>query len=382
MIDSVVLELNKDQFIIKDPRRFEITRSHGNSGYETKSRRAGKFTETWKERGIYCPSFTLPHRRSGFKEPVDTLEIQYSPPKLIYGTNAFEWDIFEIERNYKGLMFFLDKLGIITTVDELRQTVLRRIDISKTIILAPYFGLADKLIRTLSLFDYKLESDFKYDGYGKGELGASIKFHNTTQGFVVYDKIGEVLNNGYTKQEKWLIEKYQNGTVKRNLMKFELSLQKKNSMEAVLRNRFGTKQKTFTLEEVVSHKKELGDILLGIFDDIYSSTHSGLITLSEMDENGLLDYLYSSGMSQHQVEKLYYWVRMATNFGIAGTWGRLGEVYSGGNVAIVKNKISKAILELGKLDGKTPNLLEFIRAELVKFEMVKPKSDNFFVNHC
>lgn len=382
MIDSVVLQLKSGQFTVKDRKRFDASKSNGNKGYASRSCYSSSYQKSWKEKGVYCPLFTLYNRRGGFKELPEALEIQYSYPKLIYGTNAFEADIYEIERNYKNLLFFAKGLGIETTIEHLRQAIVRHIDFSKIIVLAVYLGVADKVIPILSKFNYKPESDFRRSMFSNGKEGAAMKFWNTTQGFVGYDKIGEIINNGYTKQEKWLIEKYREGKIKRNLLKFELSLERKDSMEAVIRNHIKTKKKDFTLEDIVSNKQAVKDILLGTFDKIFSPTHIGLITLSEMEENRLLDYLYSSGISQHQVEKLFFWVRMATGFGISGTWSRLSEAYKGGNVSTNKKNIGQAIAELGKLERKVPNLLEFIRNELEKFELVKPKSDNFLVNHC
>lgn len=381
MIDSAVIQLNSEQFTVKDRKRFDASKTHGSKGYSVGTAYSSTYQKGWKKKGVYCPSFTLARRRGGNKETEEVLEIQFSLPKLIYGTNIFESDLYDMGRVNKNLLFFANGLGINTTIADFEQAIVRRVDFSKIVVLPVYLGVADRAIRNLSKFDYKPESDFRFDGYENGKNGSKIKFHNSTQGFVVYDKVGELKNNGYTKQEKGLIQKYVEHELKRNLIKLELSLQRKDSMEALLRRYIKTKKKNFTLPEIVSEKEAVKKILLNMFDTIYSTTHSGLITLSEMEENRLLDYLYSSKLSQHQVEKLFFWVRMATNFGIAGTWGRLKEVYSGGNVSANKNKIGQALIELGEIDGNVPNLLGFMRSELVKFEMIKPKSDFFFVNY-
>jgi len=382
MIDSVLIQPNSEQFTIRDVKRFDASSAHGSTGYRVGTLYSSTYQKNWKKRGVYCPLFTLASRRGGNKEPVKTLDIQFSLPKIIYGTNAYEVDTYEMDRIIKNLLFFANGLGINITASELERSVVRRIDFSKIIALPPYLGMADKTVIGLSRFDYKPESGFQYQGYESGRNGAKVKFHNSTQGFVLYDKIGEVINNGYTKQENYLIEKFNKDQVKRNLIKLELSLQRKDSMEALLRNYICGKKKDFNLREIISEKQAVKKILISAFDKVYSSTHMGLITLSEMEENRLLDHLYSSNLSHHQIEKLFFWVRMATNFGIGGTWGRLKESYSGGNVSINKNKISEALTELGPMQGNTPNLLEFMRNELEKFEIIKPADDNFFVNYC
>ena len=64
-----------------------------------------------------------------------------------------------------------------------------------------------------------------------------------------------------------------------------------------------------------------------------------MITLSQMEDNKLRVYLESSGLSQVKQEKLYYWVRMATNFGVAGTWEQLKLKHKGGSVDRRKKRL-------------------------------------------
>ena len=94
-----------------------------------------------------------------------------------------------------------------------------------------------------------------------------------------------------------------------------------------------------------------------------------------MEDNKLWAYLEVSGLSQTKQEKLYYWVRMATKFGIAGTWEQLGLKHKGGSVARRKKEIALIIGELGHISGNVPNLIDFLRAEHKKFEIIKPKSE-------
>jgi len=92
-----------------------------------------------------------------------------------------------------------------------------------------------------------------------------------------------------------------------------------------------------------------------------------------MEENVLRAYLDRSGLSIKKQEKLYYWVRMTTNFGISGTWEQIKVKYSGGSIATCKKEIALILTELPKIDGTLPNLVQFLREELEKFEIIKPK---------
>ena len=73
---------------------------------------------------------------------------------------------------------------------------------------------------------------------------------------------------------------------------------------------------------------------------------------------------------------------MATNFGISGTWEQIKLKYSGGSVATCKKQIALILAELPKIDGNLPNLIQFLRAELERFEIIKPKKTYPLVNHC
>jgi hypothetical protein len=156
-------------------------------------------------------------------------------------------------------------------------------------------------------------------------------------------------------------------------LKFELSLHRKDSLEAVLRRRIKNKKKDFTLEDILNTDLAKG-ILLDAFDEVFNNTFLGLISLSEMQDNELRAYLESSGLSIKKQESLYYWVRMATNFGVAGVWGHIRQNYNGGSIDRKRKEISLILAELGEIRGIMPNLVGFLRQELNRFEIIKPKS--------
>jgi len=45
----------------------------------------------------------------------------------------------------------------------------------------------------------------------------------------------------------------------------------------------------------------------------------------------------------------------------------------GGSVDTNKKEISLILIELGKISGNTPNLIDFLRSEHKKFEIIRPK---------
>ncbi|MEK7576148.1 MAG: hypothetical protein AAB482_00465 [Patescibacteria group bacterium] len=374
MIDSVVLQLNSNQFKLREKNRFHEIRTQQGRGFSTNTRYCAEYSETWKKKGVYCPMFGLPIRKQGLAEPKSFLEIQESLPKHVHGTSLFDIDKSDLDTIFEKNLYFLDDLGVDTSKEELERAVVRRADFSKIFKLPDYLGKADEVVRTLTLFNYKPQSEFRMRDYCIGSEGIALKFWNTTQGYVVYDKFGEILSDGYkTKQELKLKELYDKGRLTRNALRFELSLQRKDSFEALVRRRVKTgKKKDFFLEEILD--KDLAQaILTDAFEKVFSDIAVGLISLSQMEDNKLWSYLERSGMSQNKQEKLYYWVRMATKSGIAGTWEQLKLKLKGGSIPQRKKEISLALQELGTISGNVPNLVDFLRAEHEKFEIIRPK---------
>jgi hypothetical protein len=170
-----------------------------------------------------------------------------------------------------------------------------------------------------------------------------------------------------------LKELYEQGKLKRNALRFELSLQRKDSFEAVVNRRVKTgKKKDFYLEEILDEDMARA-ILSDAFEKVFSKVAVGLISLSQMEDNRLWAYLDNSGLSQNKQEKLYYWARMATKSGIAGTWEQMSLKLKGGSVGQRKKEVALALQELGAISGNVPNLVDFLRVEHEKFETIKPK---------
>lgn len=374
MIDSVVLQLHNGQFKLREKNRFNEAKKQQGRGFSVDTRYCNEHTKSWKKRGVYCPMFGLLTRARGLTEPQEVLEIQVSLQKLVHGTNLFDVNRDDLDTIFQKLLFFLDDLGVDTTKEDLQKAIVRRADFSKIIKLPDYLGRADEVTRLLAQFNYKSQSEFRLSEYSEGGEGISIKFYNSTQGYAIYDKFGEILSQGFTKQEMTLKRLYEEGKLKRNALKFELSLQRKDSFEAVVNRRIKTeKKKNFYLEEILD--RDLArTILCDAFEKVFNNVAVGLITLSQMEDNKLRVYLESSGLSQTKQEKLYYWVRMATNFGIAGTWEQLKSKHKGGSVDRRKKEIALILQELGQISGNVPNLVDFLRAEHEKFESIKPKN--------
>lgn len=384
MIDSVVIKLVAGQFKVIDEVCFD--------GKETKQIN-GKFFVTSafsgqarieKQQGNYFPRIILPKSRKGnsSNETESTLEIQVSLPKLMYSTNLLEVDNTDLETIYFKLVNCLDKVHIRTTTNDLSKGVLKRVDFSKVIKLPDYLGEARQVLRLLASFNYKPHSDFTIKEYNDTSDGMALKFWNSTQGYVIYDKLGEIVANGYTKMEQGLIKEIEEKRIKRNVIKFELSLERKQSLEAVLRRFIKTKSKDFTLSDIMASTDISKTILLETFDKVYNSNAMAFVSLSQMAENELEQYLLSKSLGFKRHALLYYLVNMTTKFGVGAMWASLGERLKGGGYDRYKKEIGVIMTELGQIQGNVPNLIAYLRYQHQKFAILKTKSYDGNVKYC
>ncbi len=374
MIDSVVFYLDSDQFELKPDNKLEGKKTHQGKGFFINSEYCDEYIKALKKQGIYCFSINKAVKTNLVIGTRKMLEIQVSLPKLLYGTNLFEVDSEDLDKIYNALLFRLNDLGITTTKEQLQKAIIKRVDYSKVIKIPERFGYANWVVEKLAKFDYKPSSDFNFHKYNDGNHGRVIKFWNKTQGLAMYDIIGNILSNGFTKTENTITQGYKDGKIKRTAFRIEFSLERKDSFEAFIWRRFKNteKKENFYLEDVF--REDLArQVLLDIFNMIFNDFAFGLVNLSEMKDNVLRAYLDSSGLGVKKQEKLYYWVRMTTEFGISGAWEQIKLKYSGGSIASCKKEIALILAELPKIDDTLPNLIQFLREELEKFEIIKWK---------
>ena len=374
MIDSVYWQLNKGQFKVRNMAVFDGVGTKQFTGFSGKTLFCKKYASDLKKQGIYFPMLEIATEKKGQDLLPEVLNIQASLGKILYESNAFEPDINDAPAIYEKTVKLLDMAGIETSVSELKKAVIRKADFSKVIILPVYLGMANQVILKLFGFNYKPSSTFDFVQYEEGK-GCFMRFGNRTQRFSIYDKIGEIYAKGYTKTEKTIIRAVELKENSRSALKFELGYLRKDSFEKAMRPRITNKQKDYFLEDILNPELSK-EILLKAFDTVFESVAVGLVSLSEMEENKLWAYLEKSNLSQIKQRELFFWVRMATKNGIAGTWAEIKRKYKGGSVVRKKEEVSLILQELGTISGNTPNLIDFLRAELDKFEIIKPKRNS------
>ncbi|HUX36196.1 MAG TPA: hypothetical protein VMV71_04170 [Candidatus Paceibacterota bacterium] len=377
MYDTIVFHLEQDQFKIGDESYFDGRKtSTVNGRFDVGSSFVNGIREKMKKDKKYYPSVNLADKTIGNsitgKTKVKRLEVQISLPKARYETNKFEIDQNDFDFLYKKTAEYLKMAKVLTDTQSLKGGVLTGVAFSKSTVLPDYFGTAEQVIRRLSPLNYKPRCKFRYRDYNDGWEGVSIKFHNLIRGLGAYCKYSEILNTGFTLAEEEIIKQVLDRTQPKNIYRLELTLQRKQTLEAVLRRFIPTKKKDFTLDDIFTNKDISQKLLLEQFDEVFNPTNVALITLSEMKENKL-DSILSGKINAFKDRALmFYLVNMTTKIGLCQTFKRMKQELSSSNFDRLKRELPKIIEELGEMEEPTLNLIEFLRSELVKFEPIKP----------
>ncbi len=375
MIDSVVLQLECKEEQITDAFFAGQQTKHPSRTVSIQRVFSVKHKE-FKKKGFYYPIISAHKRVIKGREEGVKLEIQVSLPKLLYGTNLWEITPNDLEATYKALQRCLAQTGIDIPLEVITKAVLKRVDFSKIIRIPAMYGTAKQVTKKLSSFDYKQSSDFRCRDYGDFSDGIAMKFYNNTQGYVIYDKVSEIWGNGYTTQEQKVIKWYEETKQRRDVLRFEVSLERKQSMEAVLRRFIPNKKKDFVLADIMSNDEVSKGVLLETFNKVFSKDYLPLITLAEMRENSLEAFLRDNDLPLAEHYKLSYWVNMIGKYGLKATLDYMKERMPKTSFKRFKDHLVGVVEKLPKVDGEMPSLIGFLRKKHQEFKLVSLRDKN------
>ena len=159
-----------------------------------------------KAEGRYFPQVHLIEQsrqtKRGMVPTERYLVIQVSLPKLIFGTSIFDINEHLLPTAVQKLVEALEEIKVSILPNDIFEAIVTRVDYSKILQISGSFGTTDQILRTLVQYDAKQSSDFNRRDYQSGREGFYIKFFNSSQGFVIYDKFDEIVANGKTNLEQ------------------------------------------------------------------------------------------------------------------------------------------------------------------------------------
>ncbi|MGQ0527577.1 MAG: hypothetical protein ACT4OY_06060 [Alphaproteobacteria bacterium] len=192
MLDTIALNLRRDDYIIHKPERFHphagaltnplfgdggIVKCYYNPGKKEKEDR-------------YLPRLTLFKKPFGYWVDAVWLKIEFSAPKLIFGNNFEELrGRQDFDRVINALLDALKRMGIETTREVLTNAKVSAIHYSKNILLERDTP-CHLLIQTLEKMDMSAKLDLNQTDFRYG--GQMAKYHASNFEIVIYDKVKDL----------------------------------------------------------------------------------------------------------------------------------------------------------------------------------------------
>lgn len=378
MIDSVTIRITNFtiysyQFFTKAQHK-DLSGKFGIFGRYTT--RYTDYAQRCKAEGRYFPQVHLIEQsrqtKRGMVPTERYLDVQVSLPKLIFGTSIFDINEHLLPTAVQKLVEALGEIKVGILPDDVFEAVVVRVDYSKILQISGSFGTTDQILRTLVQYDAKQSSDFNRRDYQSGREGFYIKFFNSSQGFVIYDKFDEIVANGKTNLEQEIARLYKAGKWTKGALRIELSLEKKQTVEATLRQFSDTgKKKNFTLRDVA--KTNIAKTcLLRTFENIYVKDFSRLVRLGGLKDTELLKLIgeYTNGFRDRAV--LYYLAHRVRKIGLKEAVGELKRDASSATVGRYKKAVETI---LGKAEAKKDvvGVIPYLHRKLKAFRPVLPK---------
>lgn len=154
----------------------------------------------------------------------------------------------------------LQKFGIDLRQEEILSATVSRIDFAK-IIKLPSSSSSSDFIGKLERAGYRPRADLTHRDIRSGKEGYWMKFYNSTSSLTIYDKMLEIQKQGYTVFEKKVQDMILKQKLHKNVLKFEVSLQRSQKVVAILNMVCKQKKTKYTLQEVF-HKTISQNVLL------------------------------------------------------------------------------------------------------------------------
>ncbi|OGY31052.1 MAG: hypothetical protein A3C02_04475 [Candidatus Andersenbacteria bacterium RIFCSPHIGHO2_02_FULL_45_11] len=379
MIDSVLLKI--PDFILFSSQHFthlkyqEFRGKYGLFGkFET---RYTDYPQEMKKKGLYFPQVNLMQRQRLLKgtggrfSKERYLLVQVSIPKLLYGTSIFDADERVLPLFAIRLKEALLAINVRVTETAIMEAVVQRIDYSKVLRISSTYGSTASLIREMAAYDNKQSSDFNQNKFYNGKDGLYLKFYNSSQGLVIYDKFEEITTNGTTKLEQEIAKGYKRGDMVHGALRIELSLQLKHTVDSALRRFYKTKKKNFTLPEAA--RPDIGkQLLIESFEKVYVRGFSGTVYLSKLKDAELYNQLRASKVPFQQQAILYLLTNRVRAVGLKTAIAELKGQVSASSIGRYK-KQTERVLEIANAKHDKVNAVAYLRRKLKQFTPIIPK---------
>jgi len=299
------------------------------------------------------------------------LVVQVSLPKILFGTNIFDIDENLMPNIVQKIVDSLSEIKVGVTPQNVFDAVVTRVDFSKMIQVASSYGTTAQILRALLPYDLKQSSDFNRRDFHNGRDGFYLKFYNSSQALVIYDKFDEIVTNGKTNLEHEIARQYKDGKWTKGAIRFEVSLQKKQTVGVVMRQFTKTKNKDFTLQEIA--RADISQAyLLRVFESVYIKDFNRLVRIIGLKDKKLMQIINDHTDSLNTRAILYYLAHNVRDRGLKATIEDLKTKVSPATVGRYKSMVERVLGDV-EATKDSVNAINYLHRKLKTFQPVLPE---------
>jgi len=325
----------------------------------------------------YLPSITIRMIPSVFSGYYTTIDIQFSAPKIFYGTNYFGISEQDFERLTELLESKLEYIfeGRIITKAHLYYADVKNIAYSFNFILEQFPNPIEylKLIPFLSMGKrYKKTSHTYYTE--QEEIGFCGRTYNKQMGFRIYCKGAEMISNAKTPEEQETARKIKMKQLPFKVLRIEITFQNRTPLKkflAVLTDKNSKRERNFY--EVFKNgiaKKILSDA----FDEIMNELDVAAIGLPIQDINECFSICKRAGLPYNDAASLIGRSVMVRQAG-ALQLKLIGDAhYDRRKRSLADKRLEKVLAEHPLPTYQFKQIVEECRKQLNDFKIMKPNN--------
>lgn len=236
MIDTVKLMLAKQYIVMLDKSKFDPDIMNTSRRFFTYVQNP---TASELKAGIYKPRLTLANRFNAFGRPEETLTVEFSAPKLLFGNNFEELTDGDFDKVITSLGARLKEMGVYVFDKLLETAPVSSIHYGKNIPLVDY-SIPATYIRQLEHVDFNRWLDMSKTDYMNGGIG--IKAHSNVHEIAFYDKRMELERaklspkRAYEKDNEIQLDLFKEYSVKKpfEVLRMEIRLGRRQKIRKTL----------------------------------------------------------------------------------------------------------------------------------------------------
>ncbi len=237
MLDTIVLTMTDIDRIITNPELFNPPlRTNYSTGEYYVEFGSRKHIYNPSSEQVYYPRFTITSTWINQK-PAPCLKVELSLPKLLYQNNVDELALDELSLVISTLKDRLNEVGIMASLEDVKNAPIRTIHFSKNILLKD--NSATSVIGAINKMPVTRRLEFNTRDYKND--GTALYVDNNSYQLCLYDKIADAfrsnrhtLDKDRTKHQQELLKTIKNTRLPIEILRFEVRILKRYYLNALL----------------------------------------------------------------------------------------------------------------------------------------------------